>query len=1413
MSEGSPTLEVAFEINTTGAFGNLVQLDGRIDSSTANAVAEFNRVKQASMGMVNLSGATNEVRAFGQITTQSFRNVEKSGEGLVRQMERQIEMFGKTKSEVRDMRAEMKALAAEGQGLTELATRIRTANAEIKRLESGVATIGGNGRLAGHHMQNLAFQFQDLSVQMVAAAGSSEPLKMAFMAMMQQGTQIQGIMSQAGIGIKGVGAAFGTMAKSILLATVTNPILLGIAATIAVVAGSIKLLQNAANDGANMNAYAASLGLTAKEIRNLDDVTVTFGDTAKAVFQVAGRAIWDSIGPAVTDVWNQMKELDAWLRDGAKAGINFMIGSFVGAYNFITKTWSSFPAVLGDIFYSTVNASIEAINVLIRKTVEAINYLGAQANKILPSAMRIPELSAPQVKGVANQFAGAGAKAGKAYRDELSKAIGVDYLGNMSSKVSGAISAQAQKNARDRIRAQAQEKGYLDPEKGSKTKKLSDEQKAYENALKAANDYIAAQEKETARIGKSAKEIRLMEDAIQRLNAPLDAQKLKLDQVAAAREAAYSKKAADDFNANIIQPLRDELALYGLVGPARAAAALELEKQGFIAKNMDDGIVTATARWQDYYNAKRALVEKDMAAEREALSIKRMVDDLRDAADAANRAGNAIANAFGRVGGAVADVVDILGSYGAKQAALAQAAKDNKWSEAKLTRENGQLQLASLGAVTGAAKNLFKEHSAGYQAMAAAEKALAIIQLARTAIDVAGGAARMFATMGPLAFPAVAAMLGVMASLGFAGGGGSSKKPAPTNSGTGTVLGDSSAKSESITRAIDSLKAVDTLTNNYAREMMASLKSIDSQIGSFAALLVRSGDINASAGVNTGFKTDTTGNVLSYIATGGALGAVLKKVPILGDILGGVGGVIKSLFGSKTSVIASGLSGNAQSLGSILNGGFDASYFSDVKKTKKFFGISTGSKYSTQFADADPALENQFTLILRQFNGAIAAAAGPLGVATADVQNRLNSFVVDIGKIDLQGLSGEEIQEKLTAVFGAAADKMADAAFPGFERFQKVGEGAFETLVRVASTVEQVTNSLGLLGSAARSTSIDAKLGLADQFESISAFSSAVDGYFEAFYSKEEQLAAKTTQLGNVFGSLGLTMPATMANFRALVEAQDLATAAGQSTYATLLQLAPAFADLKASMDGAKSAADVLSEQQDLQRQLLELTGNTAALRALDLAKLDPSNRALQQQIYAIQDAQEAAKAAEELRDAWTSVGDSIMDEVKRIRGLTGVGGEGSFASLLGQFNAATGAARGGDQDAAKSLPGLSQALLKAASDVATSRQELDRVQAQTAASLEATFAAIGNMTGSDAASTIATLAAAATAAQASSAPSAANDDLATEVKALRLEVAGMRAENNAGHAATAGNTGAVKKKLDDVTAASGGDAISVAAA
>lgn len=1397
-----------------------------------------------------------------------------------------------------------------------LAGRLRDVQKQHELMNRSLMGIGTTGRLASHHMANLGYQFQDIGVQMFAASQSSAPLKMAFMALVQQGAQIQMIMSQAGVGIRAVAAAFLDMSKSILIATATNPYLLAGAAIIGAFAGAVKMLQNAANSGADMKKYAESLGLTAKEIRHLDNVTVTWGDTAKAVFQVTGRAIWDRIGPAVTGTWNTMKEWAAWIFSALKGASNFMIGAYVGAFNVITKTWRTFPAVIGDIFFTGVNAAIDATNMLIRRTVDGLNGFISAANLVLSKVgLELPTLSAAQIDRAKNDYAGAAAKLGQTAREELSKALGTDYLGDAARSFGGAVIDQAVKNAKDRIRGQAEKKGYLDPEKGKTDKhaeRLEREAQAVEaqirNLYALADAYKvsgaaaliaeARVKAESEAIKKRAdieamvyRQIRLsiaqrVSDAAKAtagLREQADAQEavnkavaggiipaeraadMVKDQIAdlpllAAAQAAQQRGLKDEVtratealadqraererlrkaeiaaqfardsatSADQIEMLRAELRLVGATNRERAIELATLKAIQEAKARAYDSAQTAA-----YVAAQReiAIVTEAIATAQRNLNdaLSFTVDRWDAIANSVQAAGQGMADAFGRAGGALSGMASIYADYHATRARLdaeyQQKLREANGDAAAMARaqqmyalRTAGMQVQAYGDMVAAAKGFFREGSKGYKALEIAEKAFRAIQfanslramaqdMAETVRSVANSGARAaaagsegIANQSKLPFPFnIAAMAATGAALiaagiavaGALGGGGKSQAP-QSNSGTGTVLGDPAAQSESIKNAINALKEVDTLMLNYSRQMASSLRSIESNIGGFASVLARNADdINASGGITEGFKAN-------------AIGSILGNVPL-------IGGILKGLFGTKTTVIGSGLYGGSQSLGSILSGGFDAQYYSDIQKKKKLFGITTSTKYSTQYSNADPLLENQFTLILREFNKAILAAAGPLGAATGEIQQRLNSFVISLGRIDLQGLTGTQIQEKLNAVFGAAADNMARAAFPFIEQYQRAGEGAFETLIRVASTIEAVSGSLDLLGQSTQAMSIAAKLGLADQFESISALTSAADAYFQAFYTREEQATARTAQLSKVFESLGMTLPTTLAGYRALVEAQNLNTAAGQQAYAVLLQLAPAFAELQSLMEGAKSAADIASERQNLERQLLELRGDTAALRALQLAKLDQSNRALQEQIWALQDAQAAAKAADELRKAWQSVGDSIMDEVRRIRGLSDMSGGDSFAILLGRFNAMTAAARTGDIDAAKALPQLSQALLTAAANAATSRQELDRIRAQTAASLETTNGLIallgGGASGTTAASILDAVAAASQPATAAISGGA-TANLAATVDDLVDEIAKLRAENNSGHAQTAANTGAIKRKLEDVTAASGGDAI-----
>jgi phage-related minor tail protein len=193
------------------------------------------------------------------------------------------------------------------------------------------------------------------------------------------------------------------------------------------------------------------------------------------------------------------------------------------------------------------------------------------------------------------------------------------------------------------------------------------------------------------------------------------------------------------------------------------------------------------------------------------------------------------------------------------------------------------------------------------------------------------------------------------------------------------------------------------------------------------------------------------------------------------------------------------------------------------------------------------------------------------------------------------------------------------------------------------------------------------------------------------------------------------------AALRAQIVDQQAATQAAAEAGRAAQQAADAY---------AAAQQRVAQERYGLETQLLQAQGNTAALRQRELEQLDPTNRALQQQVWALQDqtaaAQASAQAAQAARSAWKSLTDAVVDEVRRVRGeITGDGVQG-LAAAQSSFAIATARARAGDQGAWEQLPAISRTLLEAAEANATSMLDLRRIQMSTAASMEATLAKRG---------------------------------------------------------------------------------------
>ncbi len=727
--------------------------------------------------------------------------------------------------------------------------------------------------------------------------------------------------------------------------------------------------------------------------------------------------------------------------------------------------------------------------------------------------------------------------------------------------------------------------------------------RANKEAALAAAERVVEQEKSIALFDAEKKrndslrkelETQLQQNAAIGKNAEATAEltAARLEDAAATAEQKATAAALTD--PAVSQELATQAKLYRELAAAKRAGGVA--KQG-----VDDNKAATEA-------AKKAMAEFDtLVGQIDAAKLNGLFNGAIDGALKFTVALNTVAEVSGKTQAALAANSKVNAGDGVKRAS----------EEARILAQSATAQISAYGSMAQGLKSYAKEGSKAYTALYNAEKVFRAFELASAVSNMAtkSGLLDMFVTQKVAgdqiaaqsavtsagqeaiaanisgqakavsgvvnqsggdpysAFPRMAAMAAIMAGLGFIvggiGGGGSSA--APTNDGTGTVFGDSSAKSESLTKSLDLLNNTQDIALTYSKAMASSLRAIEGNIGGLTNIYLRTGG-------TTGL-TDT-------IATGkfdSALSSVLKNPLLTGTgvvsaLIPAFGGLVTSLFGGSTSITGTGISANKQTLGQIQNQGFQGNYYADVQTKKKAFGITYSSSNSTQLAGLDTTLEQQITAVFKNIGTAVGTAADFLGQDTAATAKRLQGYIVDIGRVNLSGLTGTQITEKLQNIFGAEADKLAASIVPGFEQLQKVGEGYFETLSRMANQFELVNvymrrtgdtlGSVGVTGAKAA----DALIGL---FGGLDAFQTSVQDFYEGFYSEAERAAQSSKEVRDALANIGKPMPATIEAFRDLVKAQDLTTTAGQEAYAALIQISPAF---KKIADNAKEAMQAFEE-------------------------------------------------------------------------------------------------------------------------------------------------------------------------------------------------------------------------------------------
>ncbi|MFN4056209.1 MAG: hypothetical protein ACK4GU_15225 [Alishewanella aestuarii] len=611
-----------------------------------------------------------------------------------------------------------------------------------------------------------------------------------------------------------------------------------------------------------------------------------------------------------------------------------------------------------------------------------------------------------------------------------------------------------------------------------------------------------------------------------------------------------------------------------------------------------------------------------------------MLDDMTALSTATGGLGDIFVQTFGRA----AQQLDAMGAaqerYATNLKKLAEekakidampagadrAAAEVKYQQtlARLHRENTQAQLGQFASLTGAAKNMFSEQSKGREALHRMEMVFSAAELAMS-IKASGANAlkaitEAFAAPFPLNFASGAAMMAIMAGLGVFSGGSSVNAPSAAErqrtQGTGTVLGDSDAKSESIVNALDRIAELSLDQYSELRAINQSIRELNQGIAQLAVNLVRSfgrfdsGSYQGALGTEKQFQL---GSGLSSFVAGGVIGLGLDKL-----LDGMIGGIFNSVLGgiSKTTrnLVDSGLSFEAAKIGEILATGLlEGSYYNVIETTKrKLWGLSKKTSTSTEYSGLDRAIEAEFGRVFGFLATSITGAVDMLGL---DLNKSLNDFVINLPNISFKDLSGDEIQKELEAIFSQQADLMVQYLVPSMAEYQKMGEGLYDTLIRVAqeqAIFNAQLDALGLqlsrFGDITAETQIAVAQSIIELMGGIEQFRDLTGQYFSAFYSESEQFEFLSRSLSQAFADLGLALPDARESFRELVDGLDLSTDAGQQLFAQLMKLVPGLDEYFKALDRQRDAAEKAAEAE---RKLAEQRTAFAAGFERELARLD----------------------------------------------------------------------------------------------------------------------------------------------------------------------------------------------------------------
>lgn len=375
---------------------------------------------------------------------------------------------------------------------------------------------------------------------------------------------------------------------------------------------------------------------------------------------------------------------------------------------------------------------------------------------------------------------------------------------------------------------------------------------------------------------------------------------------------------------------------------------------------------------------------------------------------------------------------------------------------------------------------------------------------------------------------------------------------------------------------LSSLFSVFTNPSSIATSMGTGLASLGSALGSsamssFAAGMQGSTLAAGLAGPTTAGASGAMGlgaSMGSFLSVAGPVAAALVAAKMIaGDYqLGGLGDAsfllpgAARLFGMKKKQIT----------GSGITGTFGGDSFTGNSYQDWFQkgGWLRSNKSGTTLGALDQGTSDAFTKQFQAIRLAVGMASTSVGISAENITKFSKSIKLALTSDDAKN------QEAIAAMFTDLSNSMVDYIVPAIAQYKRENEDSTAALTRLSTSLTGVNTVFKAMGRSLIDLSLgsaDAASSLVDLFGSIDKLQDASSKYVDLFYTDAQKFALTLGQVQSVFSGLGITVPATKEQFKAMVDALDVTTEFGKNAYYALINIAPAFASLFESAETTKS--------------------------------------------------------------------------------------------------------------------------------------------------------------------------------------------------------------------------------------------------